>query len=111
MRSIPVASRPGTSIFLTRLDFPNHEIIVAVEREAIDIRPPKAEARRPRDKPDPEKLLTMTERAIAAAAQLVQAEKVPPELRQQFETLLSRSLPSVKRKQAALPAPPEGEPP
>jgi len=63
------------------------------------------ETTKPRTRPDREKLLAMTERAIAAAAQLAQAEKVPPELRQQFEALLSRSLPTVKRKQAALPAP------
>jgi hypothetical protein len=61
------------------------------------------------DKPDREKLLTITERAIAAAAQLAEAKDVPPELREQFETLLSRSLPSVKRRQAALPAPADGE--
>jgi hypothetical protein len=47
----------------------------------------------------------MTERAIAAAAQLAEAKDVPPELRMQFETLLSRSLPTVKRKQAVLPPP------
>ena len=52
----------------------------------------------------------MTERAIAAAAQLTEAKDVPPELRMQFEALLSRSLPSVKRKQAALSAPkPKGD--
>jgi hypothetical protein len=78
---------------------------IQAKREPIDIRPPKAEPRKPRDRPDPDKLLAMTERAIAAAAQLAEAEKVPPELRQQFEALLSRSLPSVKRKQAILPAP------
>jgi hypothetical protein len=46
----------------------------------------------------------MTERAIAAAAQLAQAKDVPPDLRQQFEALLSKSLPSVKRRQPVLPA-------
>jgi hypothetical protein len=51
------------------------------------------------------KLLAMTERAIAAAAQLAEAKDVPPDLRMQFETLLSRSLPAVKPKQPALPAP------
>jgi hypothetical protein len=30
MRLMAVASRPGTSIFLTRLGFPGHEIIVAI---------------------------------------------------------------------------------
>jgi hypothetical protein len=57
-------------------------------------------------KPDRrEKLLAMTERAIAAAAQLAEAKDVPPDLRMQFETLLSRSLPGVKPRQAVLPAP------
>jgi hypothetical protein len=58
----------------------------------------------PRGKLDPEKLLAMTGRAIAAAAQLAQAKDVPPDRRQQFEALLSKSLPSVKRRQPLLPA-------
>jgi hypothetical protein len=78
---------------------------IQAEREPIDVIPPAAAARKPRAKADPEKLLAMTERAIAAAAQLAEAEKVPPDLRDQLETLLRRSLPSVKRRQPVLPAP------
>ena len=66
---------------------------------------PTAEPRKPCTKPDPEKLLAMIKRTTAAAAQLAEAEKVPPDLRDQLETLLRKSLPAVKRRQPVLPAP------
>jgi hypothetical protein len=78
---------------------------IQAEREPIDVIPPATEPRKPRAAPDPEKLLAITERAIAAAARLAEAEKVPPDLRDQLETLLRKSLPSVKRRQPVLAAP------
>ena len=55
---------------------------------------PTTEPRKPRTKPDPEKLLAMIKRTTAAAAQLAEAEKVPPDLRDQLEMLLRKSLPA-----------------
>jgi hypothetical protein len=67
---------------------------IQAERKPIDVISSTAEPRKPRTKPDAEKLLTMTKQAIAAAAQLAEAEKVPPDLRDQLEMLLRKSLPA-----------------
>jgi hypothetical protein len=78
---------------------------IQAEREPIDVIPMAAAGAKPRAKPDREKLLAVTERAIAAAAQLAEAEKVAPDLRVQLESLLRKSLPPVKKQKPALPAP------
>jgi hypothetical protein len=64
----------------------------------------------PRSKLDSEKLLALTERVIAAAAQLAAAKDVPPDLREQAEAALRKSLPTVKKPKSALAAPANSSP-
>jgi hypothetical protein len=74
---------------------------IPAERKPIDVISPTAEPRKPRTKPDSEKLLAMTKRAIAAAVQLAEAEKVPPDLRDQLVMQLRKSLPAPAQPAAS----------
>jgi hypothetical protein len=75
--------------------------VIQAERKPIDVISPTAEPRNPHTKLDAEKLLAMTKRAIAATAQLAEAEKVSSDLRDQLEMLLRKSLPAPAQPAAS----------